>query len=314
MSTPSSNATPAVEVDGLHKSFGDVDAVNAMSFTVEPGDVFCLVGPNGAGKTTTVECIIGLQTPDAGTIRVLGQNPQTARTTLFESVGVQFQENSLYGNIKVREAIYTFARLYETPRNPEALLDAFDIAHCRDTYYKHLSGGERRKLLIATALVGDPDLVVLDEPTSGLDPHARRALWRTLHRFREETGLTVLLTTHDMREAEQESDVVCVMDEGRRIAIGAPEALVDAHQLGTHVAARLHNGDPVRTEAFDALPGLTRLDVIDRTLHLYGTGDEFTPAVTQLLEEKGLPDYSLRPAGLEDLYLIVTGNRYTEGD
>lgn len=305
-----STPTPAIVLDGLHQSFGAVHAVKGASFTVERGQVFCLVGPNGAGKTTTVECITGLQTPDAGIVRVLDQHPQRNRSVFFESVGVQFQENSLYQKVKVGEAIRTFARLYRDPRDPSALLDLLGLTDRENTFYKNLSGGERRKLLLAVALVGQPELVILDEPTTGLDPHARRALWRILHRFREDEGLTVLLTTHDMQEAEEESDVVCVMDQGEVIATGPPQVLVDEYQLGTRVSVSL-NGHDLEEDTFQSLPGLTRSDTVDQTLHLYGMGDAFTSAATEALQNTGIHDFTVRPAGLEDLYLIITGSRYS---
>jgi ABC-2 type transport system ATP-binding protein len=304
---------PVVDVEGLERSFGDVRAVDGVSFDVRPGQVYTIVGPNGAGKSTTIECLIGLQAPDAGRVRVLGQDPQANRARFFEEVGVQFQENSLYPTITVREALQTFARLYDDPRPVDELIDAFDLRDRADAYFKDLSGGERRKVAIAVALVGDPKLAVLDEPTSGLDPHARRRLWRTLRSFCDR-GLTLLLTTHNMQEAEAHSDVVCMMDAGRIIAEGAPADLVDQYDLGMRVAAHGSNGTfdeaAFSPDALDALPGLTRTDRMGDTLCLYGRGDEFPPAATAYFQEHGVREYAVREAGLEDLYLMITGSQY----
>ncbi|NBC86475.1 MAG: ATP-binding cassette domain-containing protein [Bacteroidetes bacterium] len=305
----SSTDEPVIIVESLAKSFGEVDAIRSIDFEVLRGQVFCLVGPNGAGKTTTINCITGLETPDTGTVRVLGAPPAVERSHLFETVGVQFQENSLYPRITVSEALHHFARFYEDPLSPDALLNMFALEHRRGSAYKSLSGGEKRKLCVALALIGQPKLAILDEPTSGLDPHARQALWEILQRLSSE-GLTILLTTHNLQEAEEESDVVCMLDKGTILATGQPAQLVADHELGTRVAVET-NGHVV-TRSFDEVPGLSLVEQTDRSLRLYGTGSAFVPALTDVLEAEGFRKYSVRPAGLEDLYLIVTGNPYAK--
>lgn len=309
----SSPTTPADEpvifVEALAKSFGEVEAVRSVGFEVQPGQVFCLVGPNGAGKTTTINCITGLETPDHGTVRVLGGSPTVQRSRLFERVGVQFQENSLYPRITVSEALHHFARFYENSLSPDVLLEMFALGHRRGSAYKSLSGGEKRKLCVALALIGQPKLAILDEPTSGLDPHARQALWDILKRLSSE-GLAILLTTHNLQEAEEQSDVVCMLEKGSIIAMGQPAQLVADHELGTRVAVET-DGHAV-TRSFDEVPGLSLVEQTDRALRLYGTGSAFVPALTDVLEAEGFRKYSVRPAGLEDLYLLVTGNPYAK--
>jgi len=311
------NCDPVVEVDELERAFGDVQAVDGVSFDVETGQVYTIVGPNGAGKSTTIECVIGLEERDAGRVRALGRDPQENRAQFFEEIGVQFQEDGLYPDLTVRETLETFAHLYDDPRPVEAMLETFDLQNRADAYFKDLSGGEKRKVSITVALVGNPELAILDEPTSGLDPHARRRLWSTLRSFCD-GGLTLLLTTHNMQEAEAHSDVVCMMDEGRIIAEGAPDDLIDQYDLEMRVAAHARNGtvdDPFAEEAFSTgalqtLPGLTRTDRMGDTLCLYGRGDEFPPAATAYFQEHGVREYAVREAGLEDLYLMITGSQY----
>ena len=312
----SADRETVVEVDGLERVFGDVRAVDGVSFDVGAGQVYTIVGPNGAGKSTTIECVIGLQEPDAGRVRALGRDPQNNRAPFFEKIGVQFQEDGLYPDLTVRETLETFAQLYDHPRPVEAMIETFDLQNRADAYFKDLSGGEKRKVSIAVALIGNPALAILDEPTSGLDPHARRRLWSTLRSFCDD-GLTLLLTTHNMQEAEAHSDVVCMMDAGRIIAEGAPDALIDRYDLEMRVAAHAPNGrdDPFAAEAFttealQALPGLTRTDRMGNTLCLYGQGDEFPPAATAYVQEHGVREYAVREAGLEDLYLMITGSQY----
>jgi ABC-2 type transport system ATP-binding protein len=302
-------AEKAITVDSLVKTYGDIVAVDDISFSVNAGETFCLVGPNGAGKSTTVESIVGLLDIDDGEIRVLGQDPNQARTSMFERVGVQFQDNGFYGRITVHEALHLHAKMYEQAFRPQDLMQTFRLQHRADAYFKTLSGGEKRKLLMALALVGGPDLVFLDEPTSGLDPHARREMWDTLQQFQQQ-GLTVVLTTHDMREAQDHGDTVCIMDRGRIVAIGNPEQLLEERGLGVRVTAPA-NGAPINGDVFDDCDGLEHMNRDGRTLCLYGRGNEFAAAATATMQRENIKNFSVRPANLEDLYLMVTGDIYT---
>ncbi len=301
---------PILHVENLVKRYDDFVAVNGISFSVEPGQVFCLLGPNGAGKTTTVECTIGLKEPDGGSVSILGHSPHKQRTRVFEQVGVQFQENSLYPLIKPREAIRTFASMYENPMPEDELLQSFGLAKRTDVQFRRLSGGEKRKLLIAIALVGRPKLLFLDEPSSGLDPHARRNLWHTLRPY-QERGLTIFMTTHNMQEAEQQSDVVCLMEQGQIIASGSPAALMTKHKLDTRIRA-VFNGTQPDLQCFRQIPGFFRIECIDHSLYIYGQGVDFEATSIRMLHNQGIREYAIRTANLEDLYLLLTGAQYQE--
>jgi ABC-2 type transport system ATP-binding protein len=299
---------PAVEVDHLKKSYGPVRAVEDVSFAVAPGTIFGLVGPNGAGKTTTVECIEGLRSPDSGRVRVLGLDPARDRSKVYRCLGVQLQESSLYNRIKVREALHLFASFHESALPPDALLRELGLEDKADTWYDKLSGGQKRKLLTALALVGKPRAVLLDEPTTGLDPQSRIGFWNVLRRYREE-GLTVVLTTHDLLEAEEHCDEVCVVDQGRVVALGTPSRLIAGHRLGVRIAAR-RPGNGFDPATLAVHPAVTRVEVLEDRLYAFGEGDGFPGDVFQLLRSRGVEDVSSRQANLEDLYLILTGRDY----
>jgi len=190
-----------IQVEGLHKSYGAVKAVDDVDLIVEEGEIFGMVGPNGAGKTTTIECIEGLRVPDSGRVTVLGMNPQEQSSDLYELIGMQLQGSSLYPHIKVGEALDLFASFYRNPASTEDLLEVLGLADKRNVYFPKLSGGQKQRLFICLALINNPQLVFFDELTTGLDPQARRATWELVRSVREQ-GHTVFLTTHFMEEAE----------------------------------------------------------------------------------------------------------------
>ena len=303
--------TSAVEVVNLRKSYGKLVAVDDVSFTVRPRTVFGIVGPNGAGKTTTIECLEGLRKPDDGKVSVLGMNPFAERARLFRKVGVQLQESSLYNRIRAREALKLFASLYDRPLAPDQILEDLGLKEKANTYYDRLSGGQKRKLLAALALVGNPELVLLDEPTTGLDPQSRRSFWATLRKFRD-NGLTILLTTHDLQEAEEECDMVCLFERGKIVALGHPSALLREYGLGMRVTIPVKGISAENRQSLAGHPNLTRFEVVDDRAYLYGTGDDFVPSLTSTLREMGVNDVAIRPARLEDLYLILTGRGYSQ--
>lgn len=299
---------PIVSVKNLGKSYGPVEAVQDISFSIQPGTVFCLVGPNGAGKTTTVECLEGLRTPDRGEVNVLGMNPLKEREKLFLEVGVQLQDDGMSPLVRVKEILGLFADMYAQPFAPDDLLQEFGLLQRASAAYKNLSGGEKRKLQIALALVGRPKLVILDEPTSGLDPHSRRDLWAFLHKFQQQQGLTILLTTHDLPEAEEHADTVCIVDRGQIIAQGAPHELLASCELDFRIMVN-GNGSPLPAKLFAACSGFKNSELVNNQLYLYGTGDNFVTSAIQILKENTL-SYKVRQANLEDLFLIVTGRNY----
>ena len=217
----------AISVRGLQKSYGALAAVQGVDFEIEQGEVFGLLGPNGAGKTTTVEILEGYRTRDAGEVTVLGHDPQSPGPEFRQRIGVVLQQSELWPNLTVRETHKIFAGYYEEPRDVDEVIDLVGLNEKRDARVKTLSGGQKRRLDLGVALVGDPDLVFLDEPTTGFDPAARRAAWEMIRSLRS-LGKTVLLTTHYLDEAEQLADRVAVMREGRIVKIGRPRELTTA--------------------------------------------------------------------------------------
>ena len=220
----------AFEVEGLTKRYGGRLAVDRLTFEVAPGTIFALVGPNGSGKTTTVECMEGLRQPDAGVVRILGLDPFRDRERLYTSLGVQLQESSMHPRLRLREALWLFAAFHQRPADAAGLLRTYGLESLAGSLYGALSGGEKRRFLVALAFVGRPRAVILDEPTSGLDPQARHNVWRALERYRDQDG-TVLLTTHLLDEAERHCDAVAILDHGRLLAIGPPSRLLAEHGL-----------------------------------------------------------------------------------
>jgi ABC-2 type transport system ATP-binding protein len=216
--------TAAIEVSDLHKSYGSVEAVRGLSFDVAPGEVFGLLGPNGAGKTTTVEILEGYRNRTGGEVRVLGHDPESRDRRLQERVGIVLQSGGFYPRVTVREAISHFAKVYERPRDPEETIALVGLDEKADTRTKDLSGGQRRRLDLALALIGDPELIFLDEPTTGFDPAARRTAWGVVRRLKE-LGKTVLLTTHYLEEAQELADRVAIVKDGRIVAEGPPDSL-----------------------------------------------------------------------------------------
>ena len=220
---------PVIEVSGIRKTYGQLVAVDDVSFTVNDGEIFGLIGPNGAGKTTTMECIEGLRTRDRGTISVLGLDPFRDVYKLQERIGVQLQQAQLQKRIKVWEAVDLWASLYRKKTvDGERLLEQLGLADKRNAWFMTLSGGQKQRLFIALALINDPEVVFLDELTTGLDPQARRAIWDLVRGIRER-GKTVFLTTHLMEEAERLCDRVAIIEHGRIIDIDTPERLVGRH-------------------------------------------------------------------------------------
>src|SRR5689334_15377470 len=244
--------TSVVEVSGLRKAYGSTVAVEDVSFDVHDGEIFGLIGPNGAGKTTTMECVEGLRRPDRGSIAVLGLDPFRDVYKLQHRIGVQLQQAQLQKRIKVVEAVHFWASLYGKPAaDGDRLLEQLGLADKRNAWFMTLSGGQKQRLFIALALVNDPELVFLDELTTGLDPQARRAIWELIRGIRQR-GKTVFLTTHLMEEAERLCDRVAIIDHGRIVDIGSPEALVQRHCPERTVI--LVSDDSTAADRFQSIP------------------------------------------------------------
>ncbi len=214
----------AIEVRDLHKSYGDFTAVDGVSFDVRTGEVFCLLGPNGAGKTSIVEVLEGYRSRDSGSVSVLGFDPADGKREMRERVGIVLQECGVQDNLTVRELVEMYGRYYRRQRPADDLIALVELSDHANQRAKELSGGQKRRLDLALALVGDPDLIFLDEPTTGFDPAARRHAWTTIELLCS-LGKTVFLTTHYMDEAQRLADRIAIVNAGQIIATGTPQDL-----------------------------------------------------------------------------------------
>ncbi len=277
----------AILVEDLRKSYGEHEAVRGISFRIEEGEVFGLLGPNGAGKTTTVEILEGYRERDGGRVNVLGFDPARAEEAYRERIGVVLQQSQLWGSLTVAETHRMFAGYYERPRNVEEVIDLVGLGSKRDARVKTLSGGQKRRLDLGVALVGDPDLVFLDEPTTGFDPAARRAAWELIRSLRS-LGKTILLTTHYLDEAEQLADRVAVLRDGLIVREGTPAELT---------------GDTSETEVRYRRDGH---EVVIRTTEPTKVLHELTAEA--MAEGRELEGLIVRRPTLEDVYLALTGD------
>ncbi|GAB2693600.1 ABC transporter ATP-binding protein [Thalassiella azotivora] len=294
-----------VEVRDLRKSYGPTRALDGVTFAVRRGEVFGLLGTNGAGKTTTVEVLVGLRTADSGTASVLGLDPRHHHDHLVRKVGVQLQEAALPDAMTVGEALRLHASFHDTPTDVDRLLDDWDLRDVVRRRFKRLSGGQKQRLMIALALVGDPELVVLDELTTGLDPHARRATWAHVERLRDK-GITVLLVTHLMDEAERLCDRVAVVHAGRVVRVGTPDELAAA--LDDDQTVRFAQDPGVDLDALRALPGVRAARTVGADVVVDGDADVLVTVVTHLAARGVRPRrFRTEQRGLEDAFLALTG-------
>ncbi len=217
---------PVIVVEDLRKRYGDIQAVDGVSFEVERGEVFALLGPNGSGKTTTIEIIEGMRSADSGRATVAGIDVSKNPKAVKQLVGVQLQSSAFFEHLKLAELLKMLGSIYRVKVDPVPLLEAVDLAERKSASFRTLSGGQKQRFAIAASLVNNPDVVFLDEPTTGLDPQARRLIWDLAKTWKQE-GRTVVLTTHYMEEAEELCDRVAVMDNGKIIVSASPVQLID---------------------------------------------------------------------------------------
>lgn len=298
-----------VEVSHLRKTYGKTVAVDDVSFSVREDEIVGILGPNGAGKTTTVECLVGLRRPDSGTIRVLGLDPQRddERAELHARVGVQLQASALPAKLKVAEILDLYHSFYAQPADVADLVEALGLADKRSTYYKDLSGGQKQRLSIALALIGRPKIAVLDEMTTGLDPQARRDTWELIERVRA-AGVTLLLVTHSMEEAERLCDHVALIDRGRVVAIGSPSEL--AVEAGGGKRVRFVPSRPFDDRLLTDLPEVKGVERQGQHIVVTGTGELVNVVILTLAgAEVTANDVSVASATLEDAFVKLTGRR-----
>jgi ABC-2 type transport system ATP-binding protein len=294
-----------IAVKDLRKEYGDVTAVDGVSFEVEAGEFFGILGPNGAGKTTTLEIIEGLRQSDAGEVSVFGTAPWPRNPTLLPRIGVQLQASSFFERLTAREQIHTFASLYGVgPAKADDMLETVGLSDKADTRAEKLSGGQMQRLSIACALVHDPELVFLDEPTAALDPQARRNLWDLLRAINVQ-GRTIMLTTHYMDEAETLCDRVAVMDHGRILELGPPAELVRGLDSATRIS--IESGVIAVDDARRLFDGAV---VADDGVSLTVETRAPAPVLAALAERNALRGLSVRGATLEDVFLNLTGREY----
>ena len=296
--------TAVIEVRNLHKTYGDTVAVDDISFTVQEGEIFGILGPNGAGKTTTVECVEGLRTADRGEVSVLGLDPLRDRAELTQQLGVQLQDSQLPDRLKVAEALDLYSSFYRAPADWRALLDVLGLTDKAGTRFKKLSGGQKQRLSIALALVGNPRVAVLDELTTGLDPQARRDTWELIEGVRDR-GVTIVLVSHFMEEAERLCDRVAVIDSGRVVAIDTPAALAEG--VDTEQRIQFRPSAPLDDALLKSLPEVT--SVLHRGEVVVVTGNSNAiNAVMSVLARNQIVAQQLRveQASLEDAFLALT--------
>jgi len=313
--------TTAIRVRGLVKTYPGrppVEAVRGLELDVESGECFGLLGPNGAGKTTTLEIVEGLLDATAGEVEVLGLRWGSDDSAIRRKIGISLQETRLSDKLTVRETVTLFRSFYASGPTPEEAIARVGLDEKARSYVDKLSGGQRQRLAVATALVGDPELLFLDEPTTGLDPQSRRSLWDVIRSLRER-GRTVVLTTHYMDEAERLCDRVAVIDHGKVIALGSPGELI-TRVGGEHVIdLDLEPDEPVRPAREDLLELATvksAREEGDRITLTAGEPHRALPALLDLIRDRGikLAGLTTRTATLEDVFVTLTGRHLRDGE
>jgi ABC-2 type transport system ATP-binding protein len=304
---PASTGRQAIEVLHLRKSYGATVAVDDVSFSVAESEIFGILGPNGAGKTTTIECVMGLRSPDSGSVRVMGLDPGEDSEQLHLIVGAQLQASALPGLLKVGEILGMYRSFYRQPADTAELVGALGLAGKLKSYYMSLSGGQKQRLSVALALIGRPKIALLDEMTTGLDPQARRDTWDLIESVRDR-GATIVLVTHYMEEAERLCDRVALIDRGRVVAIDSPAGL--AQRAGGGQRVRFVPSGPFDDRLLTDLPEVKAVEHHGRQVLVTGSR-ELVNAVILTLAGAGVTagDVKVESATLEDAFVRLTGRK-----
>jgi ABC-2 type transport system ATP-binding protein len=289
-----------IELRGISKRYGEVKAVNNVTFEVKRTEIFALVGPNGAGKTTTIEIIEGLRKPECGTVTINGKDPGDKQVK--EMIGVQLQDSAFYNKIKVKECIDMFRGFYKNPLSTEEVLKKLGLEKSADTYYERLSGGLKQRVAIGVALAGNSEILFLDEITTGLDPQARRAMWDLIRELKKE-GKTILITTHYMEEAEKLADRVGIMDHGEIIALDTPKNLISKFGESTVIyeGPVIDVGEKVNLENGKVIIKTSNPQKVASRL--------LREATKQKIEIRNL---TIEEGHLEDVFIALTGKEMRE--
>lgn len=292
--------TEVIQVNKLSKVYGDLVAVDGISFSVEKGRCFGLLGPNGAGKTTTIEMMEGLVRPDSGEIKFFGQS---VTKSLLSQVGIQFQHTALQDYLTVEETIDMFSAFYPEVEDKKQLMDLCNLHEIAKQDHKKLSGGQKQRLLLALALINKPKIIFLDEPTTGLDPHARRKFWDLINEIKQQ-GKTIVLTTHYMDEAEYLCDDIVIMDQGKIIAQDKPQSLLHQHFKGAIIRLPLANLEGHDIEKFGRVFAEQYVDI---------DAENVEQSISNLLQQQiSLEGVQVKSANLDDLFIKLTGHKLAE--
>ena len=316
--TPLPSSAPPLLIRSLYKAFADVKAVDGIDLEVQRGECFGLLGPNGAGKTTTIEICEGLLEPDSGTVELLGLRWKTGANELRQRIGIQLQETQFPDKLTVEETLRLFRSFFRRGMSIDESIKVAQLEDKRRSRVGGLSGGQKQRLAMATALVGDPELLFLDEPTTGLDPQARRHLWDLVEGLKE-AGRTIILTTHYMDEAERLCDRVAIMDHGHVIALGTPQQLIATiggediveFAVSAKDASRLHEIS-LEPQELMSIPGV-QSHRVDDSLHQLSVSELHTAVlrIISTLEDQGLhlSEFRTHSATLEDVFVRLTGRK-----
>ncbi len=301
-----------VEVNNLKKYYGDIKAVDGISFDVYRGEIFGMLGPNGAGKTTTIEIMEGLRIQDNGEAKIFGLHNLHDRDKIKKRIGVQLQETSFIENLTVYETVKLFRNLYNKGGDESYLISTFSLEDKKNSLIKALSGGQKQRLSILLSLINDPDAVFLDEPTTGLDPQARRSIWEIIIDLKRK-GKTIFLTTHYMEEAEKLCDRVLIIDHGKIIALDSPERLIKENFEETPVDIKFTQS--IESLMFDNLNFVSRTLKEEDVITVYMKNfEENLPSLLNFINSRDLKmkEMKIRKPTLEDVFLKLTGRRIRE--